>query len=238
MSTVTTVGLDLITLGPEQYRVGAWRGHPDIGYVVPLSPTERLSRVGLQRSLDRLAARGYRQVLTAALTGPEQAFFARAGFELYERLHLLHHDLRRLPDAPAPARLRRARRWERDTVLALDSRAFTPFWRLDRSSLDEAIGATPATRFRLALDGGPVGYAVSGHAGDQGYLQRLAVDPDAAGAGIGSQLVVDCLHWMRRAGVASCSVNTQEANGRALALYERLGFVRVEPGLAVFRAEL
>ena len=34
------------------------------------------------------------------------------------------------------------------------------------------------------------------------------------------------------------SVNTQEANTRAFALYERLGFVPVEPGLAVLRFDM
>ena len=43
---------------------------------------------------------------------------------------------------------------------------------------------------------------------------------------------------MRRAGVERVSVNTQHANDRAFALYERLGFVPVEPGLAVLRLEL
>jgi ribosomal protein S18 acetylase RimI-like enzyme len=131
-------------------------------------------------------------------------------------------------------------------VLEVDARAFEPMWRLDHPSLHEAISATPASRFRAARSpdrarrrrGRVLGYAVSGHTGDQGYLQRLAVDPDAQRAGIGAALVVDCLHWMRRAGVGRVSVNTQEANSRAFSLYKRLGFVPVEPGLAVLRLEL
>ena len=246
--TVARVGgLEVINVGAEQYRLGAWRGHPTVGYLVPLTPPERLSRVGLERSLGQLSARGYTEVLTAALTAREQQVFAQWGFTLYERLHLLQHDLRDLPPRPTiPARVGAAHRWDRPAVLEVDGRAFDPMWRLDQPSLHEAITATPSSRFRAARQphrsrskrGRIVGYAVSGHAGNHGYLQRLAVDPDAQRSGIGAALVLDCLQWMRRAGVERVSVNTQEANARAFALYERLGFVPVEPGLAVLRLEI
>ncbi|MEO8694931.1 MAG: GNAT family N-acetyltransferase [Acidimicrobiales bacterium] len=240
-------GLEVINVGAEQYRLGAWRGHPTVGYLVPLTPPERLSRIGLERSLGQLSARGYTEVLTAALTAREQQVFSQWGFTLYERLHLLQHDLRNLAPRPTiPARLNAAHRWDRPAVLEVDERAFEPMWRLDRPSLHEAISATPTTRFRAARQprrsrdkrGGIIGYAVSGHAGDHGYLQRLAVDPEVQRSGIGAALVLDCLQWMRRAGVERVSVNTQEANVRAFALYERLGFIPVEPGLAVLRLEI
>src|SRR4030095_9217419 len=105
---------------------------------------------------------------------------------------------------------------------------------------------TPSSRFRAAREthrsrsrrGRIIGYAVSGHAGDHCYPPRLGGRPGAQPSGIGAALVLDCLQWMRRAGVARVSVNTQEANARAFALYERLGFVPVEPGLAVLRLEI
>jgi len=248
--TVARVGgLEVINVGAEQYRLGAWRGHPTVGYLVPLTPPERLSRVGLERSLDRLSAWGYTEVLTAALTAREQLVFAQWGFTLYERLHLLQHDLRVLPPRPSiTARVGAAHRWDRTSVLEVDGRAFDAMWRLDQPSLSEAISATPSSRFRAARDRDSqsarrrrdriVGYAVSGYAGDHGYLQRLAVDPDVQRSGIGTALVLDCLQWMRRSGVDRVSVNTQEGNTRAFALYERLGFVPVEPGLAVLRFEM
>ena len=146
-------GLEVINVGAEQYRLGAWRGHPTVGYLVPLTPPERLSRRGIERSLQQLSARGYTEVLTAALTAREQHVFLQWGFTLFERLHLLQHDLRNLP-APAtaalPARVRPAHRWDRPAVLEVDARAFEPMWRLDQASLHEAISATPSSRFRAA----------------------------------------------------------------------------------------
>jgi ribosomal-protein-alanine N-acetyltransferase len=232
-------GLDLLTFGTEQYRIGSWRGHSQTGYLAPLTAPEHISRAGLDRARERLARRGYREVLTAALTAAEQPVFHSAGFTVHERLHLLCHDLSDIAAArPDGYRIRRARRWERRAILAVDHAAFDPFWRLDLVSLVEAIQATPVSRVRVAVDGGIVGYAVTGHAGDMGYVQRLAVSPGHQGRGLATALVDDALTWLRSRNATAASVNTQEANERALLLYERTGFVRVEPGLAVLRCEL
>jgi GNAT superfamily N-acetyltransferase len=231
-------GLDLLTFGTEQYRIGSWRGHADTGYLAPLTPPEHLSRAGLDRARERLARRGYRQVLTAALTAAEQPLFHNAGFTVHERLHLLRHDLMNIPESGTPVRLRRGRRWERRAMLAVDGSAFESFWRLDAASLAEAVQATPVTRIRVAVDAGVLGYAITGCAADVGYLQRLAVHPSQQGRGIGAALVADALQWLRARNATTASVNTQEANDRALSLYERMGFERVEPGLAVLRCEL
>jgi ribosomal protein S18 acetylase RimI-like enzyme len=174
-------------------------------------------------------------VLTPALAELEQAPFTAAGFTVHERLHLLGHDLRRVPEPSAPgARLRRGRTRDVPDVLAVDGLAFDRFWRFDATGLADARTATPHARFRVATVGGRVvGYHVTGRAGTLGYLQRLAVHPANHGRGVGTALVGDSLDWCRRKGCASVLVNTQEANQRALALYEHLGF-RPEPtGLAV-----
>ncbi|HEX7096768.1 MAG TPA: GNAT family N-acetyltransferase [Acidimicrobiales bacterium] len=232
-------GLDLLTFGTEQYRIGSWRGHHDTGYLAPLTAPEHISRAGLDRARERLARRGYRRVLTAALTAAEQSVFHSAGFTVHERLHLLRHDLVELPPVEHNGfRLRRGYRWDRRQILAVDHEAFDPFWRLDPTSLTEAVQATPVTRVRVAIDGGIVGYAITGHAGDMGYLQRLAVAPSHQGRGIATALVRDALEWLRSRNATAASVNTQEANQRALSLYEHTGFARVEPGLAVLRCEL
>lgn len=231
--------LALLTFGTEQYRIGSWRGQRTTGYVAPLSPPDQLTRAGLDHVLARLGRRGYRDVLTAALTESEQSFFRSSGFAVHERLHLLHHDLS-LPYSPAepPDELAPVRRWHHRALLELDGRAFDPFWKLDRANLVEAIRATPVTRVTGWFAPRLCGYAITGFAGDQGYLQRLAVDPDHQGRGVAAALVLDALRWLQRREAKGASVNTQHDNERALALYTRLGFTPVHPGLAVLRYEL
>lgn len=227
-----------LTLGHERFRVGPWHADASTAYLALTPDVTRPSVAGLQRCLEQLGRDGYSSIITAALHPDEARPFLQAGFLEYDRLRVLSHDLsdldpaRRTPDPRV--RLRRARRADRVAALAVDGRAFPPFWRLDSAGLDEAISATPRARFRVAeLDGRVIGYAVTGRAQTQGFLQRLATDPQHAGHGVGSALVVDALRWARRRHVQRVLVNTQDDNDRALALYRQLGFQMTATDLVV-----
>ena len=224
--------------GSERLRAGSWRGDRRVAYLAPVTEAPPPSAAAVRHCTAVLARRGYDEVITGALTPREQRGFLDAGFDVREHLHLLAHDLDDIPTAPA-VRLRRARRRDRGPALAVDGRAFEPFWRLDESGLDEALSATPSTRFRIVPGERCVlAYAITGRAGRRGYLQRLAVDPQHQRRGLGAALVVDSLRWLRRRGVDRVVVNTQVGNVAAVRLYERLGF-RLQPGgLAVLRLPL
>jgi ribosomal-protein-alanine N-acetyltransferase len=229
--------------GRERLRVGPWRGEIETAYLNPVPGSPLPSADFVRRCLRTLAGQGYRRVVTGALSPSEQTAFRAAGFVVTEHLFLLSHDLRSVPDLEAPeGALRRSSRRDREEVLELDHLAFDPFWRLDGSGLDEAIAATPHTRFRVAVDEKDgqtvVGYAITGRAGRRGYLQRLAVHPDLQRRGLGTVLVADALRWLRRWRADRAMVNTQLANERALALYERVGFRREPSGLSVLAREL
>lgn len=220
-------------------RIARWRGDEHTAYLVPhRGPT---SAAAVQRAIAAAAADGCDAAVTAALAPPEQEPFLAVGFAVHERLHLLERSVDDLPVLAAAADLRRGRRSDRPRILAVDAAAFSAFWHLDPTGLDDALDATPSSRLRVASvpgDATVVGYAITGRAGSRGYLQRLAVDPSAQGRGIGAALVVDGLRWLRRWGAREVLVNTQEANDAALSLYERLGFRRRTEGLAVLRREL
>ncbi len=234
MSTRQTV-----TLGSERFRVGPWHADAAVAYLALLPGQPRPSVEGLRRCCERLAEVGYSSVITSALHTVEADPFLEAGFAEYDRLRVLAHDLRVVPAEPARGtpdglRLRRARRRDHALALAVDDRAFPGFWRLDRTGLDEAVEATPRSRFRIAEIGSEVvGYAVTGRAGDQGFLQRLATEPTRSGQGVGSSLVLDALRWARRRRVRRMLVNTQYDNQRALDLYVALGFELTPTDLVV-----
>jgi ribosomal-protein-alanine N-acetyltransferase len=235
----------VIESGRERLRAGPWRGDPATAYLNPVPGAPLPSTDFVRRCLRTLAGQGYRRVVTGALSPTEQGSFRAAGFAVTEHLHLLSHDLDRVPatdEAPTPTVVvRRGGRPDRAQVLELDGLAFEPFWRLDAAGLDEAISATPHTRFRVAADTADervVAYAITGRAGRRGYLQRLAVHPDVQRQGLGLLLVADGLRWLRRWRAERAMVNTQLANERALALYERAGFRREPSGLSVLAREL
>jgi ribosomal protein S18 acetylase RimI-like enzyme len=231
---MTTVAAEVLQWGWERARTGPWRGDGQIAYLAPLPPAGAPSVDFLHRCLDTLAARGFTEVVTSALAPAEQGGFRSLGFEEYERLHLLSHNLQDIgrPSREAERLLRRGRAGDWPAVLDVDAGAFAPFWRLDAGGLREAIDATPVSRFRVASPGrradAVLAYSVTGLSGTQGYLQRLAVDPTHRRRGLGRALGLDGLHWLRRKGVGEAVVNTQLGNEPALALYLSLGF-RMEP---------
>lgn len=231
--------IDTATGRADRLRIGPWRGDPRIALISPV-PGVAPSPEALARTIVDVAGRGYRSILTPALGAGEQDVFLEQGFTVHERLHLLGHDLRARPIATGPgAPLRRARRRDVAAVLELDGLAFDRFWRFDRAGLDDARRATPHSRFQVAMvDGRVAGYHVTGMSGRFGYVQRLAVHPDAQGRGIGTSLIDDALAWCRHRRGASVLVNTQESNTGALRLYHRLGFVDEPTGLAVLGYDL
>jgi GNAT superfamily N-acetyltransferase len=234
--------VDVIRWGRERVRTGPWRGDARVAFVAPVPEAPLPSAEFIQHCLATLAGRGFTKVVTAALSPLEQGGFLAAGFEVEEQLHLLACAIDRLPPVVPGLRLHRVPRQLRPAVLAVDRAAFAPFWQFDSQGLEDALMATPRTRFRAFV--GPdgehrvLGYAICGRSGHVGYVQRLAVHPDAQRHGVGRGLLLDGLNWMQRRGVRRAVVNTQLGNDAALALYQQVGFRREPAGLSVLSAGL
>lgn len=181
-----------------------------------------------------LRARGLRHVLhlgaTDWIVGPLQ----RAGFHITDSLVTLERGvgIERAGEGQGPARLRGPRTDDIDALLALDTLAFEPPWRLTRSDL---IGfMLTGGHFVVAeLDGRPMGYAFSDVHLEVGQLARLAVHPARQRQGIGSQLLTDSLAFCRRAGARTFTLNTQESNAASRLLYARHGLRVVGGGTPV-----
>lgn len=220
-------------------RIVPWRGNHSVALLSP-TPGHQLRPETIHEAVAQAKNRGYQQIFTSALAIEEQMAFEKCGFKRVEELHLLHHDLVGIPSSSAHGmKMRRGRTADIEAVLQLDGRAFDGFWRFDRAALFDARDATPRSRFRVAVvDGKVVGYHITGAAGPMGYLQRLAVDPDFHGRGIGTALVGDALSWCMRRHCERVMVNTQISNERAYALYLHLGFETEPVGLAVLALSL
>jgi ribosomal protein S18 acetylase RimI-like enzyme len=226
----------------SRLRARPWHADASIAHLAPrpdhlgpLTPTD------VEQAIDGLRDAGYVGVVTAALHRADRRPFLAMGFTETRRLHLLRHDLARVPThARVPGvDMRRGRRREHEAALAVDHAAFAEFWRLDQAGLTEALTATSMVHFQVARDGPRVvGYAVCGRAGHRGFVQRLAVAPTRQGRGVGTALLTDGLRWLRRWGARDALVNTQEDNARSLRLYQRSGFVLEPDGLAVLERSL
>lgn len=237
-------------------RVIDWRGQsfryswlpdsPNTACLVPIPGRMPLSAEAVEQATIRLRSEGAAAVTTAAVPPDCSEAFVDAGFTASETLVVLSLDPAKFRPAPGAesVRLRSVRPWEIDLVLSVDAAAFEPKWWLHRNGYDEAMAATPRTRARVvAAPAWPKAasinaYLLSGFAGPQGFIQRLAVHPDAQGRGYASALIEDAVRWMHGAGVEAISVNTHRENLRALTVYERHGFTVADHELTIWRAEL
>jgi len=238
LAIMSSPSVDIIRWGRERARIWPWRGDHQVAFLAPVPDAPVPSAAFVRRCLTILGERGFVRVVTSALSPLEQTGFLAAGFEVAEELHLLSLEIDGLPPRPA-LHVTRVSLPQRQQVLAIDKAAFSPFWQLDDQGLEEALAATPRTRFRgVAADGRLVAYAINGRCGPRGFVQRLAVAPDAQRQGIGRGLLLDGLHWMRHRGVRRAVVNTQVGNNPALALYYDAGFRQESSGLSVMEAGL
>jgi GNAT superfamily N-acetyltransferase len=94
-------------------------------------------------------------------------------------------------------------------------------WR-DRLSRPQAV------TFVASRDGVDVGLAMGAphheHEGDAG-LYAMWVAPEARGGGAGAALIREVVDWARAAGFGLLRLEVADANGPAVRLYSRMGFV-------------
>ena len=240
---------EVLRLGGDRLRLRNWAGEAGTGLLIQLTPGSAVSDATATAAIETAIIQGYQRLRTSALSRIEAEPFLRAGFKPCQQLALLTRPIPSglpdrtsgLPDGNGSIAIRRARRRDRLSVLAVDRDAFEPFWQLDRPGLHDALRATPFRRFRVArqdANAALTGYAICGRSGPAGYLQRLAISPRQQGQGAGAALVIDGLRWMARWGVTQAWVNTPQHNTGALRLYERLGFEQVPSGLQVLERVL
>jgi len=229
-------------IGDRVVRVRPWPrpGQDATAQLVLVDHRHRPTAEEVERWLSGMRASGYAAVRTGAIEPQAAQAFLAAGFRVAQTLALLQLDAPFEP--PRPDGRVRAVRTPTDVEAAarIDEAAFGPVWCFDAAAITEARHATPASRARFSLDreGRPAGYAVTGRAGRNGFLQRLAVGPDAQRSGHGAILVGDALRWLRRWRVQVVLVNTEVTNEPALQLYQRNGFRLRRDQLLVLEREL
>lgn len=157
--------------------------------------------------------------------------FREAGFAPHVELLLLERDLR--PDGHRADGVHVATPADREEAVAIDARAFTGDWRVGRLGLEDALTATPDSTM-LFLDGGR-GFSIVGVSTEIGYLQRIAVDPDTQGSGLGRVLLRASMAWARRRGARTMMLNTQLDNERATQMYRSESFTVLPTRLTIHR---
>lgn len=202
--------------------------------------TLRIVRGGsgfIEACTTRLYDIGAPAVLSSPLAPSARRPWEGAGFVDYLDLALMRLSL----DDPISAPSHLVIRWDDfdlDRMLEIDRRAFPEFWRFDRAGLLESTQATSTANVFAIRDGdvGITGYAVVGYGSAISYLQRVAVDPEWQGQGMGRSLIRAAARSAQRQGSKAMLLNTQFDNEPAMSLYEVEGYVQLPESLAVLKA--
>ena len=199
----------------------------------------RLLRGGapfLEACTTRLLNLGNTGVISPPLPLTNRRAWHQAGFSEYIDLALMRKSLDESGPQPSHLVVERDSR-DLTELLAIDAAAFPPFWRFNAGGLEEAINATArsTTLTILGGEGTPIAYAVVGFGSAISYLQRVAVDPEWQGHGMGRSLLRVASRKARSAGAKVLLLNTQTDNDSALSLYEDEGFVKLPEPLTLLR---
>jgi len=109
-------------------------------------------------------------------------------------------------------------------LVSLDEVAFREaMWRKNAEAFQQCLNQVPHFVVAEQKDR-VVGYQFSHIRGDEGYVSRVVVHPEAQGQRIGARLVGEAIHFFREQGVRSIALNTQRDNDRAQRLYSWFGF--------------
>ena len=124
--------------------------------------------------------------------------------------------------------LRRARPGDLDALCALE--ATFPGDRLSRRQLLTHASGRSASIFLVAVGGGElVGDALVflRRGSRRARLHSIVVAPGARGTGLGTRLLGAAERAARAAGCEALALEVRTSNRRAIALYERRGYVRI-----------
>ena len=101
-----------------------------------------------------------------------------------------------------------------------------------------ALIARPTTLAAAALDpasGALRGFVLARLAADEAEILTIAVETAARGKGVGRLLLAETLRQAGNAGARAVFLEVDERNAAALALYRRLGFVKVGKRVGYYR---
>ncbi|NIA23986.1 MAG: GNAT family N-acetyltransferase [Gammaproteobacteria bacterium] len=188
----------------------------------------------LSECADHLRAMGVPSVASSPLPSSATRLWKEAGYRPFERLDVFARELTGdLPDPGITVDAERAQDW--DAVERVDRSSFEPFWRLDAAGLREAFTAAPRSVLLTARAPDLLGFSIVGVGSVAGYLQRIAVTPDAQGRGLGRSLVRASMQWAHRHGAREMLLNTLPNNDTASGLYVDEGFFQLDDHLDILR---
>jgi len=118
---------------------------------------------------------------------------------------------------------------DEDAVIALWERCgLTRPWNDPRKDVARKLAVQREWFLVGEEDGRVVASAMVGYDGHRGWINYLAVDPQARGGGRGRALMAEAERLLRAAGCPKLNLQVRATNAAAVEFYRRLGYVQDE----------
>ena len=117
--------------------------------------------------------------------------------------------------------LRRMTEADLDRVAEMEKAVFSMPW--SRESFQESLRQS-YSHFFVAEENVLLGYCGIHNLGGDGEITNVAVDEEARGNGIATQMLIYAMEEMKKEGVEAFTLEVRVSNAPAIRLYEKLGF--------------
>ena len=229
---VENPGLSLWIPDTGEYVVGGpWRHRSEIAAVMELS--SQSGAVPLLQELRSAAANAGKRLIIASEhhESRQKLFYESAGYDLIEEI--LIYELNQIPVGSITTPRLRFERVDLKSASAtrelieLDHRSFPWLWWNSQAEFDNYVGSFGVNIYvGRDADGKPITYVGVTRFRNWGHLDRIAVDPDVQGEGLGLESLEWAVHLLSESGARRIGLSTQARNIRSRHLYERYGFRR------------
>jgi len=210
---------------------GPWRNRRDVASVVEIAATS-----GAIDLIDAFCTVAQQQGIVLAVASEQverrrTAFYVGARFEPIEDI-IIYEMSRVRARTPRSGNLRFVplqieNRAMLDELIRLDNAAFPWLWWNSEDEFREYSSA-PGVEIQVGYDESrqAVAYVGTTRFRNWGHLDRIAVDPEIQGRGLGRVALDFAVSSLAAAGASRVGLSTQSRNVRSRALYESYGFHR------------
>lgn len=214
----------------EHLLIGSWRNRREISSIEEISAVRHLPAL-VEQAIAQGCQNGDELLLALELESHRgRSRFERAGLEQLEEVITYEIDTMRVP--PVHERqLQSVEVFREDgalllQLLALDNAAFPWLWRNSLEEFWEYLDSPGVQVLAFYEREEIAAYIGVTEFEGWGHIDRVAVQPERQGEGLGHIAVTLGLDALRRGGARRVGLSTQRSNVRSQRLYERLGFRR------------
>jgi len=114
-----------------------------------------------------------------------------------------------------------------DDVLRIWSDAGLPYkpqGRDSRARVTAEMERADTAFFGLFEDGRLLAVGLATYDGRKGWINRVAVDPDRRGEGLGGEIIVACERFLRKCGAEVIGALIEEVNSPSATLFQKQGY--------------